>query len=162
MAKRRAIATVGLRLLSNLHSTVPQLQRNPSLDFVTCLALFTDETDPWTTLDAFNDAHHLLIGCECSCNDNAPRHARDLIRRLLEQRVKPLFARTKNPSITKQGRKAISSLPASTDFSETEVEVKPWKFQGIHIITVFRWILAQLDVHSLLSITSLCRIAHLP
>ncbi|KAL9122692.1 MAG: hypothetical protein Q9187_000748 [Circinaria calcarea] len=144
-----AIATVGLQLLSHLHSNFLTLRRNYLLDLVTCLAAFTDDRDAWTTTEASKDAHCLLEELGCFSNAKGCKQARDLIRSLLEEQIKPYFARTKTSGITRQGRKAISSLPDPVDFSETEMESKPWKFQNLYAVTVFRWVLGQLDASAL-------------
>ena len=113
------------------------------LDFITCLASFTGAHDSWTTPEAYKYATNLLQTLMGPDDDKA---VQDLLAALLEKKVKPLFTKTKNPAITAQGRKAIHPLPAAPDFSDSEVEIKPWKFRAAYIITVFGWILGHLDV----------------
>ena len=142
--------TVGLRLLSHLHDLVFTLREQPTLDLVMCLASFADERDPWTTPEAYSYAQDLLQKLmEPHGIEGSLEQTQDLLAALLEKRVKPLFTKTKNPVITQQGRKAHHPLPVSTDFSEMEVETKPWKFRVAYITTVFGWILGELNVSML-------------
>ena len=67
---------------------------------------------------------------------------------LLKEKIKPLFAKSKNPAITAAGRKAISPLPVPIEHSIDESELKPWKCRDVYIVTVFEWALRQLDVLS--------------
>lgn len=72
-----------------------------------------------------------------------------VLHALLEERIKPLFARSKNPAVTQQGRKAIDPLPINaTAHSDMDVEAKPWKYRDMYIVTVFQWVLKHLDVSS--------------
>jgi len=67
---------------------------------------------------------------------------------LLRERIKPLFAKSKNPAVTPAGRKAITPLPVPIEHGVDEVEIKPWKYGDCYIVTVFEWVLQQLDVCS--------------
>ena len=78
-----------------------------------------------------------------------PDHLPDLLHHLLQERVKPIFAKSKNPAITPQGRKAIDPLPTNdTMHSDLDIESKPWKYRVVYIVTVFRWILMHLNVRT--------------
>lgn len=137
----------GLRLLSHLQQLVPSLhsEASPDLDFVSCLASFTDSGDPWTRPEALEAATTLLDGY-LSLKANEDRIASQLLTNLLQTRIRPRFAKSKSYTITEQGRKAAFPLPSAADSSEREAEVKPWKFREVFIVTVFRWILLRLNV----------------
>ena len=143
------MAVAGLRLLSHLQHLVPRLYENPSLDIVTFLASFTDPRDPWTRPEASETANALLVDLLRHGQKATPKFPSVLLASLLQDRVKPSFARIQTSTITEQGRKAKFRLPSAVDFNDSEVELKPWKFRDVYILTVFRWIMGKLDVCSL-------------
>ncbi|KAL8996287.1 MAG: hypothetical protein Q9169_004173 [Polycauliona sp. 2 TL-2023] len=134
---------IGLQTLSHLQDLqVPNPDRSTSL--VACLATFTNLSDPWTNDSSFNLAQSLL-----SNHLNRIKTGSDdintLITNLLLNHIKPLFLKSKSSLLTSQGRAAISPLPGTTIPSDFESGSKPWKFTSPHIITVFQWVLTQLD-----------------
>lgn len=139
----------GLQLLSHLgrhHS--PRPEASPSI--VACLASFTDRKDPWTNLKAQDLAQSLLFKHLQNNEDsqsigNLPQPHGTLIKDLLLYHVKPLFVKSKNPLLTAQARKAIAPLPGPAAPSDFESSSKPWKFESLHIVTIFQWILIQLN-----------------
>ncbi|KAL9603638.1 MAG: hypothetical protein Q9179_002125 [Wetmoreana sp. 5 TL-2023] len=74
-----------------------------------------------------------------------PKALEDLIMNLLRERVKPLFVKSRNPILTEAGRKAISPAIGNSSSTDFESADKPWKFESPHIVTVFEWILQQID-----------------
>ena len=139
------MAAAGLRLLSHLHGLTPSIVSESSVEMFLCLAAFTDERDQWTSPEAFEEAKTMLENYVDLSKDGTVK-AQALITRTLLTEIKPLFAKTKNPAITQQGRKAIRPIPGAPKGTDLENESKPWKFHDIHIITVFRWLLMNLDV----------------
>ena len=135
--------TAGLRLLSHL-----QLFQSPSSEntaaVIACLASFTDLKDPWTTQEAYTIAQDSL-SAQLQSLQKIPKGNDILIKDLLLNHIKPHFIKSTNPSLTSQARKAISPLPGPSAPSDFESANKPWKFQSPHIVTIFRWILTQLD-----------------
>lgn len=133
----------GLGLLSHLQKEFPLSKEEPTIDLFACLASYSNTSDSWTSLEARNSAQYLLedyVSSEC-----LPATLTDL----LTERVKPLFAKSKNPAITPQGRKAIDPRPNNDNaHSDLDAEAKPWKYQDVYIVTVFQWILGQLYVGS--------------
>jgi hypothetical protein len=68
---------------------------------------------------------------------------------LLKEKIRPIFARTKNIAITPAGRKNFHPIPqARFDSSFLERETKPWKFHDVYATTVLEWILSQLNVRN--------------
>ena len=143
------MAVAGLRLLSHLQRLVPTLDENPAPDIVTSLASFTDPRDPWTRPEAFETASALLVNLLRRGQTTTPKFLSKMLAILLQDMVRPSFTKTKNSAITEQGRKANYRLPSAVGFGDSEVEMKPWKFRDVHILTVFRWTLGKLDVCSL-------------
>lgn len=134
----------GLRLLSHLQDLqVPRSDSSAAL--LACLATFTNLEDLWTNEDAFNLAHSMLAKHLESVKHAAPNRFDSLITQLLLDYVKPLFLKCKSSVLTDQGRKAIAPLPGNAVPSDFESGSKPWKFQSPHIVTIFQWILEQLD-----------------
>ena len=130
-----------LGLLANLLDIAPLRDDDSTLELVQALASFTELRDPWTT-DACKDlADSLLEQCIKSS-----QNVQAFIIRLLREKVKPLFAKSKNPNVTEAGRKAISPLPVPIEHSIDETALKPWKYRDVYIVTVFEWSLKYLDV----------------
>lgn len=143
IAKEHEFSLKGLQLLSHLQELLPVSPPESTIMLYTCLASFSDSDDAWTSQTAEQQAQDLA---ETSIT---PDQIPGLIHALLEERVKPLFARSRNPAITQQGRKAINPLPIPTSASiDVDVEAKPWKYGDMYIVTVFQWVLHHLDVSS--------------
>ena len=59
--------------------------------------------------------------------------------------MKPYFAHRKQEKLTEQGRKVISPLQTGTITRAEETESKPWKYQRVHVLTLLRHVLQQLN-----------------
>ena len=137
-----------LRLISHLQELdVPSIEESP-VDLFLALASFTHPEDSWTTQASYEQANDLLYIYLKPLRTN-PEKLETLLTSLLREKVKVLFSKSKNPSITEAGRKAIFPLPAPMEHSIDETDIKPWKYRDIYIVTVFEWILKHLDVRSL-------------
>ncbi|KAK9651947.1 hypothetical protein HCH54_001914 [Aspergillus fumigatus] len=67
-----------------------------------------------------------------------------LIERILKERIKPVFAKTKNPAITAEGRKNFHPVPLPRfDASIIDPATKPWKISAVYATTVLAWVIAQ-------------------
>lgn len=145
VAKYHAMSLSGIQLLSRLENIEPLSEDESVVTILTCLASFTDLNDPWTYSEAKDHA------CVLSEHYAATANLSTILTGLLQARVKPLFAKTKNPAITQQGRKAIDPLPsAATAHSDLDGETKPWKYRDAYIVTVFQWGLNHLDVRTII------------
>lgn len=135
------MSSVGILLLSHVQKIYPLSPDQSIVGLLTSLVSFSDLNDPWTCTRAREQARSLVeyyVG---------HRELSTLLTQLLQERVKPLFARSKNPAITQQGRKAIDPLPSNaTAHSGLDAETKPWKYRDVYIVTVFQWILTRLTV----------------
>ncbi|CAD6583397.1 MAG: hypothetical protein ASARMPREDX12_005298 [Alectoria sarmentosa] len=142
-AKLHAMSLSGIRLLSQLQKLEPQSEDELVVTILTCLTSYTDLDDPWTHSKAKDHA------CSLSEDYAASGNLSNILTGLLQERIKPLFAKTKNPAITSQGRKATDPLPsAATVYSHLDSETKPWKYRDSYIVTVFQWVLKHLDESS--------------
>lgn len=63
---------------------------------------------------------------------------------ILRERIRPLFAKTKNPAITSAGRKNFhpQTLPRF-GASDPDASAKPWKNADVYVGAVLAWILSQ-------------------
>ena len=113
-----------------------------------CLAAFTHADDPWTSQISFAEASSLL-GVYVKMSRVEPGRFQTLLTNLLREHVKPAFVKSKNLAITAAGRKAINALPPGLEASIDESKSKPWKYGQVYLITVFEWILGQLNVRFL-------------
>ena len=141
----RAIYAVGLRLLSHLQRVGDTHSHELSVELLLCLASYTNIEDPWTTQTSYLEASTYLEHCLVRIEDR-PTRIQALLTKLLHENVKPAFAKSKNSAVTPAGRKAISALAPKLEASIDEIKLKPWKYSQVYIVTVFEWILRQLDV----------------
>ncbi|KAI4211586.1 MAG: hypothetical protein LQ351_005627 [Letrouitia transgressa] len=141
----QSLKAAGLRLLVRLHEGFPFAVEDGDEEeealTITCLASFTDGRDAWVTHGAYEDARVLLL----QSIKTSSRTYQTLMTRILQHHVKRLFARSKTPLLTAQGRKAINPLPAAFETIDVDAGNKPWKYRSPHIVTVFRWVLEQID-----------------
>ncbi|KAL9058852.1 MAG: hypothetical protein Q9206_001742 [Seirophora lacunosa] len=137
----------GLHLLSHLQ----RLQQSspfsciPTASLVACLASFTDPQDPWTS----DKSHHLsgsLLSIYLSVLHEDSKQFEAIIKDILVHHIKPLFFKARTPLLTPAARQAISPLPGPHGPSDFDATNKPWKFHSPHVVTIFRWVISQLDV----------------
>ena len=146
VAKFHAMSLSGILLLARLQHIGLTSENQQMVKILTCLASFTDLNDPWTCSEASHHACSLLSGYEASENLS------NTITSLLQERIKPLFAKTKNPVITQQGRRAIDPISYSATIqSDLDGETKAWKSHDAYSVTVFQWILKHLDVRIIIT-----------
>lgn len=146
------MSVAGLILLSHLEKIDPSSSGKEgeqlTLPLISCLASFTDPREEWSSQEASEQAHSLMNLLVRPFKAES-KSFQSLITLLLEQQVKPLFAKTKNPAITSQGRRAIGSPPTNYLISDPETELKRWKSHDVYVVAMFRWILESLDVRLL-------------
>lgn len=140
------MSLLGIIILTRLQNIKPLSENEDIVLVLTCLASFTDLDDPWTCSEARDQARSLSEHYAASGDISS------MLTRLLQERIKPLFANTKNPAITQQGRKAINPLTsAATAHSDVDSEPKIWKYRDAYSVTVFQWVLKHLDVRIIIS-----------
>lgn len=129
-----AKATPGL---SDAHRSITS-----SADAILAMVSYTAETDPWNTEDTFSAADmYLHVTCQYG--------VWPIVERVLKEKIRPLFAKTKNPAITSEGRKNLHPVPPTRfDGSALDDTTKPWKNTDIYATTVLSWIISQYQVFS--------------
>ena len=136
----------GILLLARLQNFELSSESEHMVTILACLASFTDLNDPWTCSEASHHAYILLRGFEASKNLS------NTFTSLHQERIKPLFAKIKNPAITQQGRRAMNPISGSaTNRSDLDGETKPWKYHDAYSVTVFQWVLKHLDVRIIIT-----------
>lgn len=111
-----------------------------SPDVILAVASFTSNEDPWTTEDSLMEADmHLNVTCYQTPGP--------IIERLLREKIRPLFAKTKNPAITSEGRKNFHPVaPTRFDGSSLDDSTRPWKNTDIYAASVLSWIISKYNV----------------
>ena len=71
---------------------------------------------------------------------------------ILKDNIRPLFAKSKTPTVTSQGRKNIRTVHAASDSTLVDPGSKPWKYHHPYIVSVFRWLLRNLNVRVCLKV----------
>ncbi|GFF58158.1 hypothetical protein IFM51744_09456 [Aspergillus udagawae] len=122
-----------------------QIQKSPhAIDVITALASFTSEQDSWTTRDTYMKSRKVLESFITSAHVEADSSFWSLVERVLKERIKPVFAKTKNPAITAEGRKNFHPVPLPRfDASIIDPATKPWKISDVYATTVLAWVIAQ-------------------
>lgn len=118
-------------------------------NIVIALASFTSDQDPWTLPETHARANALLTAqfTPLRLESNSTGSFWVTIETILKQKIRPLFAKTKNPAITASGRKNFHPVPLPRfDASALDPETKPWKFQDVYATTVLSWIINQYQV----------------
>ncbi|KAF7118140.1 hypothetical protein CNMCM5793_007533 [Aspergillus hiratsukae] len=123
-----------LRIQKSAHAT----------DVITALASFTSEQDSWTTWDTYMKSKRILQIFSTDVRGEADGSFWSLVERILKERIKPVFAKTKNPAITAEGRKNFHPVPLPRfDASIIDPATKPWKISDVYATTVLAWVIAQ-------------------
>ncbi|KAL4903245.1 hypothetical protein BDW74DRAFT_169126 [Aspergillus multicolor] len=137
----RQKSALAISVISSLYALLPLEESDDASNVVIALGSFTSESDAWNTHDAFTTATYLLG----EFVDKAePLSFWMTVEGILKNRVRPLFAKSKNPAITESGRKNFHSVSLPRfDLSIIDPETKPWKNHDAYITVVFSWILKQ-------------------
>ncbi|KAJ9365408.1 hypothetical protein C8Q69DRAFT_528700 [Paecilomyces variotii] len=135
--------SLGISVISSLSTILPIEEASNVVDIVTTLASFTSERDPWTTQQSCRQALEVLDTYVSRRRSDDASSLWSTFEDTLKTRIKPLFAKTKNPAITSTGRKNLHPMPATRfDYSSLDPETKPWKYRDVYCTTVFSWILS--------------------
>ncbi|KAF9892464.1 hypothetical protein FE257_001573 [Aspergillus nanangensis] len=135
---RSNLAVSVISLLANLR---PIHKATNASDILLALASFTSQQDPWTTQEAYAVATALINGF---ISEAPAREFWICIEKILKQRIRPVFAKTRNPAITPAGRKDFHPIPlARFDASVLDSETKPWKVTDVYATTALSWIINQ-------------------
>lgn len=105
------------------------------------------DNDPWTTSASATKAKEALHFFTAKLRTEESRSFWSIVEQVLKERIKPLFAKTRNPAITDAGRKNFHPVPLGRfDTSILDPESKPWKVHNPYATTVFEWVIAQYHV----------------
>lgn len=147
METSRLGSTIAISVLSSLATLLPIEKAANKPDIVVALASFTSVDDPWTTKEGATKATEMLQSFTTKIRADADPSFWSVIEQILKERIKPLFAKTKNPAITATGRKNFHPVPLPRfDTSILDPESKPWKINDVYATTVFAWVIAQYRV----------------
>jgi hypothetical protein len=136
--------TLAISCIKYLNDILPIPEITSPEEIYTTLLCFTSPHDPWTTSTSLQDAVMIL---ESYMEPERRSKCWPILERVCESKIRPIFAKTKNPAITSSGRKNLHPLPQPR-FEERffDPETKPWKHKDIYATTVLEWILAQYTV----------------
>ena len=136
-------------MIATLNKSLPISKTENAADVVIALASFSSTEDPWTTQEAFTSATTLLNSFASTTAPDTELNTTfwAVIEKILKDRIRPLFGKTKNPAITSAGRKNFHPVPLPRfDASILDPETKPWKIQDIYATAVLSWIIQQYRV----------------
>ncbi|KAL4916569.1 hypothetical protein BDW62DRAFT_211833 [Aspergillus aurantiobrunneus] len=137
----RQRSTFAISVISRLTALLPITEAECVQDVVIALTSFSSETDAWTTHEAYATSTSLL---KDFTEKSEPSSFWPIMESILKTRIRPLFAKTRNPAITESGRKNFHPIPlARFDLSYLDPETKPWKMHEVYATTVFSWIIKQ-------------------
>lgn len=139
--------TLSISVLSLLAAQLPVEKAANKPDIVVALASFTSEHDPWTTKECATKTTELLHSFTTTIRADADPSFWSVFEQVLKERIRPLFAKTKNPAVTATGRKNFHPVPlARFDSSILDPESKPWKINDVYATTVFSFVIYQYRV----------------
>ncbi|KAJ5200576.1 hypothetical protein N7491_008620 [Penicillium cf. griseofulvum] len=139
---RSELALELLLVLNKPLAGLPNGKPDNAADILLAGACFANEQNPWATSESYNAASMLMsVWVQDTRRANTFWPAIDFI---LRDRIRPLFAKTKNPAITSAGRKNFhpQALPR---FGSIDIDspAKPWKTSDVYVAAVLSWILSQ-------------------
>jgi hypothetical protein len=132
-----------LSVLVALAKSLPIYKAENASNIIIALASFTCKEDPWTTQEAYACSTALLdkFASEPSAS------FWPVIDKVLKERIRPLFAKTRNPAITSAGRKNFHPVPLPRfDAGILDQETKPWKNHDVYATTILSWTTRQYKV----------------
>lgn len=141
---------LALDLLLALSKSLPNTPKpcpDNIADVLLAGACFKNQADPWATSGTHEAASKLIdTWAEITRQNNTFWPAIDIV---LKEKIRPLFAKTRNPAITRAGRKNFhpQTLPrfGSNGLDES---AKPWKTTDVYVASALSWILSQYSVGS--------------
>ncbi|KAJ5952765.1 uncharacterized protein N7479_011178 [Penicillium vulpinum] len=139
---RSELALELLLVLNKPLTGLPNGKADNAADILLAGACFTNKKNPWATSESYNAASMLMsVWIQDTRRSNTFWPAIDFI---LRERIRPLFAKTKNPAITSAGRKNFhpQTLPRF-GANDLDASAKPWKTTDVYVASVLSWILSQ-------------------
>lgn len=153
LEKRNAIkycqlkSKLAISVISSQVGQFPIEKAANKTDIVIALAGFTSDHDPWSTAELTEKTNAILRNFAENARTQSGSSLWSVVEQILNETIKPLFAKTRNPAITATGRKNYHPVPLPRfDASILDPESKPWKGQGVYTTTVFAWLVCQYRV----------------
>ncbi|KAJ5812951.1 hypothetical protein N7447_009974 [Penicillium robsamsonii] len=139
---RSELALELLLVLNKPLAGLPNGKPENAADILLAGACFANKQNPWATSESYNAASMLMsVWVQDTRRGNTFWPAIDFI---LRERIRPLFAKTKNPAITSAGRKNFHpQTQPRFGGSDPDASAKPWKSTGVYVVSVLSWILSQ-------------------
>ncbi|KAI9037849.1 Tti2 family protein [Aspergillus affinis] len=139
-------SNIAISVIESLAGLLPIHESENTPDIIIALASFASDHDSWALPETHARANALLTTHFTSLRSEADLNKTfwATIEDILKQKIRPLFAKTKNPAITASGRKNFHPVPLPRfDASVLDPETKPWKIQDVYATTVLSWIITQ-------------------
>lgn len=139
---RSELALELILVLNKPMAGLPNGKPDNAADILLAGACFVNQQNPWVTSESYNATSMLMnVWVQDTHLANTFWPAIDFI---LKERIRPLFAKTKNPAITSAGRKNFhpQTLPRF-GASDLDASAKPWKTTDVYVASVLSWILSQ-------------------
>ncbi|KAG0158313.1 hypothetical protein PDIDSM_5826 [Penicillium digitatum] len=139
---RSELALELILVLNKPLAGLPNGQLDNAADVLLAGGCFANKQTPWATADSYNAASMLMnVWVQNTRHSDTFWPVIDFI---LRERIRPLFAKTKNPAITSAGRKNFHprTLPRF-GASDLDTSAKPWKTTDVYVAAVLSWMLSQ-------------------
>ncbi|CDM31237.1 hypothetical protein CBS147339_60 [Penicillium roqueforti] len=139
---RSELALELILVLNKPMAGLPNGRPDNVADILLAGACFVNQQNPWVTSESYNATSMLMnVWVQDTHLANTFWPAIDFI---LKERIRPLFAKTKNSAITSAGRKNFhpQTLPRFGS-SDLDASAKPWKTTDVYVESVLSWILSQ-------------------
>jgi hypothetical protein len=118
-------------------------------DVLLTLLAFTDESQPWTGPDTATRARALLVH-QFDNDHNSLTKEQFIGETVLRQYLRPLFSKSKPPSVTASGRKAeypdSDARVGQGSIPDDSPRTKPWKYADLRAIPAAAWAVSEADV----------------
>ncbi|KAJ5782500.1 hypothetical protein N7457_004274 [Penicillium paradoxum] len=136
---------LAIELLLMLNKTLygmPTRKPHNVADVLLAGASVANKQDPWVTSES-HDAASMFMNVFIQ-DTRLSNKFWPAIESILKDRIRPLFAKIKNPAITSAGRKNFhpQALPRF-GASDLDQSAKPWKTTDIYVASVLSWIISQ-------------------
>ncbi|KAJ2905476.1 uncharacterized protein MKZ38_005352 [Zalerion maritima] len=137
-----ATRTLGLEVYRTIST---QLSLHLTQQALLTLAAFTREADPWSTNGSLGLVTPILES-QVLADDKYEVRKTLIAETILEDFIRPLFAKSKPEAITISGRKTgYKNTERKSAGADDSPETKPWKYTAPYSITVFKWAVEKSD-----------------
>ncbi|KAL1841849.1 hypothetical protein VTJ49DRAFT_6526 [Mycothermus thermophilus] len=138
-----ATSDAGLQAIETLTSHHPNVRLDD--DVLLTLLAYTDSTEPWHTDNRSAIATKLL---EQQFSIGGSSKEKFLAETVLQRYLRPLFSRSKPPSVTASGRKAEyaeGNVSRGEGMPDESARIKPWKYGDLRAIPAVAWAVREVE-----------------